>query len=276
MDVSADLAFAFSLADAADAISNAHFRSEALRTTTKGDGTAVSAVDLAVEEAMLALVRGAFPHDAILGEEVGAHSGSSGRRWIFDGIDGTHNYAAGRPGWATIVALEVDGIMTVGVVSGPTFGSRWFASKGAGAWTATHSVNSPFDLQCATPMNCTATQSLVEASVIVAPSEGLMHGWRNEVAQQFVPPKSPRSQSFAIDAAMVAAGEVDAALLTLGGVWDYAATSLIVREAGGVFYDAWGGTRLDTTTAVFTNARLSAPMLDVLAKFRPDVPDGDS
>jgi Protein of unknown function (DUF3500)/Inositol monophosphatase family len=70
--------------------------------------------------------------------------------------------------------------------------------------------------------------------------------------------------SFAIDAATVAAGEVDAALLTLGGVWDYAATSLIVHEAGGSFHDAWGGTRLDTTTA---------PILDLLAMLRPNVAD---
>ena len=41
---------------------------------------------------------------------------------------------------------------------------------------------------------------------------------------------------------MVAAGELDVAILMFGGLWDFAATSLIVREAGGVFRDAWGGT----------------------------------
>ena len=33
---------------------------------------------------------------------------SSNRRWILDGIDGTHNYADGRPGWGTIIALETE------------------------------------------------------------------------------------------------------------------------------------------------------------------------
>ncbi|MBK5330704.1 MAG: hypothetical protein JJD93_01955 [Ilumatobacteraceae bacterium] len=103
-----DVTFLHRLADAADAVSRQHFRSEALRTTTKVDGTPVSEVDRAVEEAMLALVR-AKGTDAVLGEEVGEQPGSSNRQWIFDGIDGTHNYADGRPGWGTIIALDVDG-----------------------------------------------------------------------------------------------------------------------------------------------------------------------
>ena len=72
---------------------------------------------------------------------------------------------------------------------------------------------------------------------------------------------------------MVAAGELDVAILTFGGLWDFAATSLIVAEAGGVFRDAWGGERFDTATAVFTNAALVDQVLAALAELRPEVPD---
>ena len=113
-----DVTFLHRLADAADAVSREHFRSEALRTTTKVDGTPVSEVDDAVERAMLALIR-TNADDGVLGEEVGAHAGSSNRRWILDGIDGTHNYADGRPGWGTIIALEVDGAVELGMFSAP-------------------------------------------------------------------------------------------------------------------------------------------------------------
>ena len=106
---SEDLDLAHRLADAADRVSTAHFRSEDLRTITKGDGTPVSHVDFAVEQAMLDLVRAERPVDAVVGEEVGPQAGTSGRRWIVDGIDGTHNYADGRPGWGTIIACEVEG-----------------------------------------------------------------------------------------------------------------------------------------------------------------------
>ena len=124
-----DLTFLHRLADAADVVSRQHFRSEALRTTTKVDGTPVSEVDRAVEEAMLALVRAQGP-DAVLGEEVGQQPGSTNRRWILDGIDGTHNYAVGRPGWATAIALEVDGEIVFGMVSAPVRGRRWWACAG--------------------------------------------------------------------------------------------------------------------------------------------------
>ncbi|MEY2523003.1 MAG: hypothetical protein QOJ66_1568, partial [Ilumatobacteraceae bacterium] len=267
-----DVAFLFRLADAADAVSRQHFRSEELRTTTKVDGTPVSEVDHAVEEAMLALVRSQGA-DAVLGEEVGKQPGSSNRQWIFDGIDGTHNYADGRPGWGTIIALEVDGTVELGMVSAPLWGRRWWAIRGAGAWSARYSEDGSFDVDAAEPLRCAAETSLADASTIVIPWEGLLLGWRNTVPRLFHLPESIRSQCFALDAVMVAEGTLDASIIVFGGIWDFAATSLIVRESGGVFRDAWGGERLDTATGVFTNAALIDGVLARLAEVRPAAPD---
>ena len=267
-----DVAFLHRLADAADVVSRQHFRSEELRTTTKVDGTPVSEVDRSVEEAMLALVR-ARGDDAVLGEEVGSQPGSSNRRWIFDGIDGTHNYADGRPGWGTIIALQVDGTVELGMVSSPVWGRRWWAVRGAGAWTAPFASDGSFDVSNAAPMECGSQTSLVDASTIVIPWEGALLGWRNTVPRLFHLPESIRSQCFALDAAMVAEGTLDASIIVFGGIWDFAATSLIVREAGGVFRDAWGGERLDTATGVYTNEALIDGVLAKLAEVRPPAPD---
>lgn len=272
MVVSDDIAFLHRLADAADAVSREHFRSEALRTTTKVDGTPVSEVDRAVEQTMLDLVR-ADRDDGVLGEEVGAHAGSSNRRWIFDGIDGTHNYADGRPGWGTIVALETDGVVELGLVSAPLWGRRWWAVRGGGAWTAPFADDGSFEASAAQPLRCSTESSLAAASTIVIPWEGALLGWRNSVPRLFHLPESPRSQCFALDAAMVAEGLLDVSVIVLGGIWDFAATSLIVRESGGVFRDAWGGERLDTATGVFTNAALIDGVLARLAELRPPAPD---
>lgn len=266
------LEFAHQLADAADAVSRAHFRSEELRTTTKGDGTPVSVVDLAVEQAMVAMVR-ASGDDAVVGEEVGVLPGSSGRRWIFDGIDGTHNYSGGRPGWGTIIALEDGQGIAFGVVTAPLFGRRWWAVRGGGAWSAPYLPDGTVDRSSPERLRCADAVSLPEASVLVTPHEGVLVGWRSEFATRFVPPLSPRGQCFAIDAMMVAEGLLDAAVITFGGMWDYAASTCIVAEAGGVFADAWGGQRLDTSTAVFTNGALLPQLLDQLAALRPDIPD---
>ena len=77
-----------------------------------------------------------------------------------------------------------------------------------------------------------------------------MIGWRDEASTRlFRQPDSPRSESIVLDAVRVASAEIDAAVLTLGSIWDFAAPSLILAEAGGVFRDAWGGDRFDTQTA---------------------------
>ena len=268
-----DLEFAHALADAADLVSVAEFRSEELRASSKVDGTPVSQVDLDVEQAMLDLVRAERSDDAVIGEEVGEQAGTSGRRWIFDGIDGTHNYAAGRTGWGTIVGLEADGVVEAGMVSSPVLGRRWWAVRGGGAWSAAYTPTGQVDLDTATPLRCGAATELAGASVIVIPWEGMLTGWRDEVTKRFELPQSPRSQCFALDAVMVAGGELDVAILTLGGMWDFAATSLIVHEAGGVFRDAWGGERFDTWSGVFTNDALLDQVLAVLAAMRPAEPD---
>ena len=243
----ADLTTAFGLADTADAVSRRHFRSEELRRTHKVDGTPVSQIDFDVEEAMFAAVRGLHPDDNVIGEEIGTRPGSSNRRWIFDGIDGTHNYALGRPGWATAIALEVDGEVVVGVVSAPRFGRRWWATRGGGAWMAAYGEDGSFDpLRGGRRCNAGDADDVDAATVMVMPWSGFMVGWRDEATRLFRQPDSPRSESIVLDAVRVASAELDATVLTLGSIWDFAAPSLIVAEAGGVFRDAWGGERFDT------------------------------
>ena len=59
----------------------------------------------------------------------------SPRCWIIDPIDGTKNYVRGVPVWATLIGLMADGEVTVGVVTAPALGRRWWAAQDGGAWT---------------------------------------------------------------------------------------------------------------------------------------------
>ncbi|MFC6234777.1 inositol monophosphatase family protein, partial [Leucobacter soli] len=130
---SADLAFALELAGLADAISLPRFRAADLRIDTKPDRTHVTDADLAVERALRERIAAERPGDGFFGEESGREDRGA-RRWILDPIDGTANFLRGVPNWATLIALEVDGVVTVGVVSMPALGTRWFAETGGGAW----------------------------------------------------------------------------------------------------------------------------------------------
>src|ERR1700722_9079372 len=129
----ADLALALRLCDLADAMTTAAFRRTDLVVETKPDLTPVSEADRGVEEAVRAELAQVQPGDAVLGEEFGL-SGSGPRRWIIDPIDGTKNFVRNIPVWATLLALEVDGYLTVGVVSAPALRRRWWAGRGLGAF----------------------------------------------------------------------------------------------------------------------------------------------
>jgi histidinol-phosphatase len=133
-DLERDLELAMRLADAADAASMARFDASDLDVSAKPDATYVTEADLATERAIRDILAVERPDDGVLGEEYGT-SGDSARQWIIDPIDGTHNYLKGIPMWATLIALAVDGVPQVGVVSQPAIGRRWWGATGLGAWT---------------------------------------------------------------------------------------------------------------------------------------------
>ena len=135
-DLGEDLAFALRLADAADAASMARFDAPDLDVRTKADASPVTEADLATERAIRALIEVERPADGVFGEEFGT-TGDTARQWIIDPIDGTANYLKGIPMWATLIALSIDGVPRVGVVSQPAIGRRWWAASGLGAWTNT-------------------------------------------------------------------------------------------------------------------------------------------
>jgi len=129
MNLDADIALALRLADAAGAVIRPHFRS-GLASERKGDATPVTLADREAEEVMLCILRAEVPRDAVHGEEFGAHTGSSGRTWVLDPIDGTAGFLAGRPIFGTLIALVVEGWPVLGVIDQPVIGERWVGATG--------------------------------------------------------------------------------------------------------------------------------------------------
>ena len=96
---------------------------------------------------------------------------------------------------------------------------------------------------------------------MVMPSEGFLVGWRDELTRRFPPPPSTAKPEHRARRRDGRDRRVDAAILTLGSLWDFAAPEPDRSEAGGVFRDAWGGTRFDTHSGVFTNPALVEDVL---------------
>lgn len=129
MNLSADIALAHRLADAARSAILPHYRA-GLASERKADATPVTLADRAAEEAMRRILKAECPRDAIHGEELGAEIGSSNRTWVLDPIDGTASFLIGRPIFGTLIALVVDGWPVLGVIDQPVLDERWIGATG--------------------------------------------------------------------------------------------------------------------------------------------------
>jgi histidinol-phosphatase len=239
--MSPDLALALALADAADAISLGRFRASDLLVETKPDRTPVTEADRAVEETIRERLARERPDDGMLGEEFGVTGGGS-RRWIVDPIDGTRNYSRGIPIWATLIALEENGAVVLGVVSAPALGRRWWAERGAGAFVNGDPIRVSRVAEVEDAVLCFALEQPLPAI-----AERCWH---------------PRAYGDFWAHMLVAEGAVDGAIDALGvKIWDLAALQPIVEEAGGRFTDREGVARADGRSAVSSNGLLHEALL---------------
>ncbi|MHB1571908.1 MAG: inositol monophosphatase family protein [Solirubrobacteraceae bacterium] len=257
-----DLELALELADAADLITRARFRAHDLVVETKPDLTPVSEADKAVEHALRELLAERRPGDAVFGEEYGGGGvKGSGRRWIVDPIDGTKSYVRGVPAWATLLALEDAGQVTVAVVSAPALGRRWWAARGAGAYALDSLTDAPHRLRVS------AVGELADAQLCY----GGLEEWRLTGRLDALVDLSARcwrSRGYGDfwSYMLVAEGAVEIGCDPTVSLWDLAAPMLIVQEAGGRFTDLSGVATPSGGSAVATNGRLHDAVLAVLGR----------
>ncbi|MGX1701658.1 inositol monophosphatase family protein [Microbacterium sp. NPDC055357] len=256
-DLRADLELSLRLADAADAASMPRFDSPDLDVQAKPDASFVTEADIATEEAIRAVLARERPDDGIHGEEFGT-SGSGSRQWIIDPIDGTHNYLKGIPMWSTLIALAIDGIPRVGVVSQPAIGRRWWAASALGAWTSTASGDTR-------RISVSDVDSIERASV----SFQSIEQWRDAgeldaLGRLTSAVWRDRGYGDAWPYMLLAEGRLE--LVAEFGVQEYdiAAHVPIVLEAGGSFTAYSGAASLTERSSLATNGTLHQPFLDLL------------
>jgi histidinol-phosphatase len=258
-----DLALAHVLADTADSIAMARFKALDLHVTSKPDLTPVSDADTAVEKALRATLARTRPRDGVLGEEFGATQPVAGpggvRQWVIDPIDGTKNYIRGVPIWGTLVALVQGEQPVVGMVSAPALSRRWWAAVGHGAYAGRHQA-------AATAIKVSGVKRLSDASFCYSSLDGWEQNGRLEPLLDIMR-SSWRSRAFGdfYGYMLVAEGAVDIMVEPELSLWDLAALVPIVTEAGGEFTDLSGRPGPGGGSAVATNGKLHADVLERLA-----------
>src|SRR6202795_3369698 len=247
------------IAQQADAIAMRYFRAEELRIERKGDGTAVTQADRAVEEMARARVAASGLALDVLGEEMGGGGAkspsTSGRaRMIIDPIDGTEEFSRGIPTFGTLMGIESNGEIVAGMVSAPGLHSRWWAYRGEGAYRDGKRLH---------VSNVTTLSKAMVFTTGTGPSKNA-HDLA-KIRELLDAARNSRSFGGFWQHMLVAGGAVDATLDWTSKPWDLAPLGIIVEEAGGHSTNLRGERTIYTGQLVSTNGKIHDEVLKLLA-----------
>ncbi|MGL4974370.1 MAG: inositol monophosphatase family protein [Bosea sp. (in: a-proteobacteria)] len=199
---------------------------EQLQVLRKGPGDFVSKADHRAEEILRETLEKARPGYGFILEEGGVVDGTDkANRWHIDPLDGTSNFLHGIPHFNISVGLEREGQMVAGVVYDPIKDEMFIAEKGKGAF-----INNK---RCRVSGRTDPTEMLIG---IGSPNLKLngQPVYLRELAS--VLPRFGNVRRYgaaALDIAYVACGRLDGFYERNLHSWDYAAASVLIREAGG-------------------------------------------
>ena len=251
-----ELTLALSLAEKAGDI-QMHHQNTPIQIHYKEDTSPVTAVDRECETLIRSAITEKFPEDAFLGEESGKQSGTSGRCWIVDPLDGTRPFIRGIPTFSTLIALETDGHPVVGVIHLPALGKTCWAAKGHGAFCNGR------------PIHVSTTPTLKDA---VGSALGYLEHEESDLRQSLLTFMGALGYHYgfmdAFSYACLAEGKLDVCVNVLDKPWDCAAAACIVSEAGGTFTDITGTASVHNGSIILSNGILHEQTFDFFRNFR--------
>jgi histidinol-phosphatase len=222
--------------------------------TTKEDMTPVTQADVECEQAIRAIILGAFPEHGFYGEETGRTQDDAEYLWLVDPIDGTKGFVRQYPFFSTQIALMHQGEIILGVSSGTMMDELAWAEKGRGAW-----LNGK-------PLGISNIDDPDRAAVSVGNLKSLAgsDGWASLGG---IVERADRIRGYGdfYHYHLLAAGKIEAVIESDVNILDIAALSIIVTEAGGVFTTLNGEQpTLAIRSVLAANPSLHAQYLDSL------------
>lgn len=203
----------------------ASFRTDRLIQDEKSDGSPVTQIDREAELRVRNFIgSSALNKWPIVGEEFGGATEGARFRWLIDPIDGTFSFIRGLPTFGTIVAFEdvVAGRALVGAIHLPALHETYVAARGRGA-------------SCNGTQIRVATDRNFKACLISTADADQFRRADLETEYRVLRSRVRHLRGYADcwSHCMVARGSIDAVVEPYMHRWDFAATEVLVEEAGG-------------------------------------------
>jgi myo-inositol-1(or 4)-monophosphatase len=213
-------------------INRAALGGDALVVKAKRANDFVTQVDRAAEEAIIEIVRKAYPDHGFVAEESGTTGEHAEYRWIIDPLDGTTNFIHGFPQYGVSIGIEHRGALTHAVIYDPARNELFTASKGRGAFLNDRRVR---------VSKCARLQDALVGTGFPFKEVSRLDLYTKQLARFMQTSAGVRRAGAAsLDLAYVACGRLDA-FWELGlAPWDMAAGALLIQEAGGLVGDLEG------------------------------------
>ena len=235
-------------------ITRASFDIDKLNVRAKRQNDFVSEVDHAAEDAIISILRDAYPTHGFLAEESGEKDMKAEYVWVIDPLDGTTNFLHGFPQYCVSIGLLHKGKLANAVVFDPNRNELFTATKGAGAF-----LN---DRRIRVSKTDKLEDALLGTGFPFKELENLEEYLRGMRKLMRTCSGIRRPGAAALDLAWVAAGRTDGFWEMGLSPWDMCAGALLIREAGGLVGDFDGEDKfMETGRIVATNAKLFSAVL---------------
>ena len=185
---------------------------EKLQVSTKGPRDFVTKTDKKVEKILIEELTKSKKNYSFLTEESGSiNNKDKENTWIIDPIDGTTNFLHGIPHFAICIALKTKEEIVSGLIFDPIKDEMFFAEKEKGAFLNNQRLR-------------VSNKGLLDECLFSSNREGVKFSNLNMRC----------SGCAALDLAYVASGRLDGFFHNKINLWDVAAGTLMVKEAGGI------------------------------------------
>ena len=243
---------------------------ESVRVSQKKANDFVTEVDHAAEQAIIETLLTAYPGHGIWAEESGREHGAKDSEfvWIIDPLDGTTNFIHGFPVYCVSIALAVRGKIEQAVIYDPSRNDLFTATKGRGAYLNERRIRVSKRTQL--------KECLVSTGFPFRPGDNFKNylAMMGDVMQRTAGLRRPGSA--ALDLAYVAAGYTDGFFETGLNIWDVAAGSLLVIEAGGLVGNFTGESDfLEQKECLAGSPRIYGQLVQILGKYSKFAGAGD-